>query len=278
MFGYIIINKPDMKFKEFDVYQSYYCGLCRALKNRHGVWGQASLSYDMTFLYLLLSSLYEPEEEVKTTKCIAHPFEKHVMRTNHFAQYVSDMNILLTYYKCEDDWNDEKKVSKKFYGDLLGSSFVKVKKEYAKKANIIHEKMNRLSEEEKKNSSDLDLMSGLFGEILGEIFVIRDDEWADELYTIGNRLGRFIYLCDAYEDLEEDIKKGQYNPLKTYKEEPDFEEMVHKILTLTMAECSQVFETLPILENAEILRNILYSGVWTRYEMVKLKRKEKENA
>lgn len=278
MFGYIIINKPDMKFKEFDVYQSYYCGLCRALKNRHGVLGQASLSYDMTFLYLLLSSLYEPEEEVKTTKCIAHPFEKHVMRTNHFAQYVSDMNILLTYYKCEDDWNDEKKVSKKFYGDLLGSSFVKVKKEYAKKANIIHEKMNRLSEEEKKNSSDLDLMSGLFGEILGEIFVIRDDEWADELYTIGNRLGRFIYLCDAYEDLEEDIKKGQYNPLKTYKEEPDFEEMVHKILTLTMAECSQVFETLPILENAEILRNILYSGVWTRYEMVKLKRKEKENA
>lgn len=59
MFGYIIVNKPEMKFREFDVYRSYYCGLCKSLKERYGVRGQMTLSYDMTFLSLLLSSLYD---------------------------------------------------------------------------------------------------------------------------------------------------------------------------------------------------------------------------
>ena len=53
MFGYIIINKGDMKFREFDIYHSYYCGLCQALKERYGKLGQISLSYDITFLCCL---------------------------------------------------------------------------------------------------------------------------------------------------------------------------------------------------------------------------------
>ena len=42
MFGYIIINKAEMKFKEFDVYQSFYCGICRDLKRKYGACGQLS--------------------------------------------------------------------------------------------------------------------------------------------------------------------------------------------------------------------------------------------
>ena len=49
-----ILNKPEMKFREFDLYQAYYCGLCRSLKERYGKRGQITLSYDMTFLALLL--------------------------------------------------------------------------------------------------------------------------------------------------------------------------------------------------------------------------------
>ena len=80
MFGYIIINKGDMKFKEFDIYHSYYCGLCRALKDRFGAAGQLSLTYDMAFLVILLSSLYEPETGKGMTKCIAHPFERNTVK------------------------------------------------------------------------------------------------------------------------------------------------------------------------------------------------------
>ena len=41
---------------------------------------------------------------------------------------------------------------------------------------------------------------------------------------------------------------------------------------MMMSECCREFEKLPILENVEILRNILYSGVWCRYEAAREKR------
>lgn len=116
MFGYIIVNKPEMKFKEFDVYHGYYCGLCRKLKEHYGAAGQMTLSYDMTFVIMVLSSLYEPETIDGETKCIAHPLQKHLTKINEITDYVAHMNVLFTYYKCQDDWNDERKYKKKVFG------------------------------------------------------------------------------------------------------------------------------------------------------------------
>ena len=93
---------------------------------------------------------------------------------------------------------------------------------------------------------------------------------------MGNNLGKFIYLMDAYEDIEEDIKKGRYNPLKKRFESPDFEEEIKTVLTMIMAECCREFEKLPVIENVEILRNILYSGIWYKYEVVRQKRESEQ--
>jgi len=134
--------------------------------------------------------------------------------------------------------------------------------------------MRELSVQEKKQNRDIDLMAGIFGEMMSEIFAYRKDEWEDELRNIGSYLGKFIYLMDAYEDLEEDRKKERYNPFAGRCENPDFEEEVRTILTMMMAGCSREFEKLPIIENVEILRNILYSGVWSRYEFLKKKKEE----
>ncbi len=275
MFGYIIINKGDMKFKEFDIYQSFYCGLCRALKDRYGVLGQISLTYDMTFLVMLLSSLYEPETVKGKTKCIVHPFEQHQTSRNCYSDYAADMNVLFTYYKCRDDWNDDRKVIKLAYGKLIKGAYHKISSEYAAKVKKIDGLMRELSIQEKKGNEDVDKMSGLFGEIMGEILAVKQDEWEDALRMLGVYLGKYIYLLDAYEDIEEDIKNNRYNPLKKRYENPDFDEEVRTILTMMMAGCSQEFEKLPIIENIEILRNILYSGVWYRYEVVREKREAK---
>ena len=278
MFGYIIINKGELKFKEFDVYQGYYCGLCRVLKDKYGIKGQMTLSYDMTFLALLLSDLYEPELEKGTTKCIVHPFEKHPTIKTEYTGYAADMNILLTYYKCLDDWQDDKKVDRKVLADMLKGPVSKIERKYPEKANIIRTTLSTITEKEKAQVRDIDEMSGLFGEILGTIFSYRNDEWADELYTIGNNLGRFIYIMDAYEDIEDDIKKNRYNPFIDDFGNPDFDEDIQKVLTKMMSECCKAFELLPIINDISILRNILYSGVWSRYEIVRNKRnKEEEN-
>ncbi len=280
MFGYIIVNKAEMKFKEFDIYHSYYCGLCRRLKEKYGITGQLSLSYDMTFLLMLFTGLYEPQTQTGECRCIAHPFEKHEIRTNLFTEYAADMNVLLTLYKCQDDWEDEKKLWKLAYGKMLEGKSKGVKETYAAKVRNICLLMHDFYDAEKTGNGDIDTMAGLFGKIMAEISVCREDEWSEGLGRFGFFLGKFIYLLDAYEDIEEDIRKNNFNPLKRMYNEPDFEEECRTILTMMMSECCKEFERLPILENVEILRNILYSGVWCRYEAVREKRRaavEKKN-
>lgn len=272
MFGYVIVNKSEMKFKEFDIYHSYYCGLCRRLKERYGALGQMSLSYDMTFVLMLLTGLYEPETTVSSCKCIAHPFEEHSARTNLVTDYIADMNVLFTIYKCHDDWEDEKKLTRLVYGKLLEGKSKEAKMLYADKFRKISLLMQRISEAEKDNCNDIDIMAGMFGQVMAQIVACREDEWTENLSRLGFYLGKFIYLSDAYEDIEQDIRKGTFNPLKSRYQSPDFEEECHTILTLMMSECCREFEKLPILDNVEILRNILYSGVWSRYEMVREKR------
>ncbi len=285
MFGYIIINKGDMKFREFDVYHSYYCGLCQALKEKYGKLGQISLSYDITFLVMLLGSLYEPETEVSEVKCMAHPFEKHILRKNEFSYYGADMNLLFTYYKCKDDWEDESKLTRLAYMKMVKKAYCDICAHYGEKTRKISSLMRELAQEEKRQNQDIDHMAGLFGEIMAEMMTPKNDEWSSSLRHMGNNLGKFIYILDAYEDIVEDIKKGRFNPLRKRYENPEFEEEIKTILTMIMAECCKEFEKLPVIENVEILRNILYSGIWCRFDMVsqaregkKAKEKGAENA
>jgi hypothetical protein len=230
----------------------------------------------MTFLVMLLSSLYEPETVTGKTNCLPHPFEKHETKINVFSEYAADMNILLTYLKCLDDWEDDKKYGKLLFGEVLRSAYRKIRGVYPDKIYRIEKAMADLRSLEKQNANDIDKAAGLFGEIMAEIVDYQADEWQDGLRRLGFYLGKFIYLMDAYEDIEKDLKDNNYNPLWKKYQAPDFEEECGAILTMMMAECSKEFEKLPIIENADILRNILYSGVWYRYEQVHQKREKSQ--
>ena len=133
MYGYIVVDQPELKFREFDKYRSYYCGLCDSLAEAHGLKGQISLSYDMTFLVMLLSSLYEPQTDYTREGCVTHLFMKQGISKNEITQFGADMTILLTAYKCEDDWQDEKKFGRHLYGSVLKVKSIK-KNPYSEKA------------------------------------------------------------------------------------------------------------------------------------------------
>ena len=153
-------------------------------------------------------------------------------------------------------------------------AYQKIRSDYSEKVRRIDSLMRELSVEERKGNEDIDRMMGIFGEIMGEIFAVRTDEWEESLRKLGGYLGKYIYLLDAYEDIEEDIRRNRYNPLKKRFENPDFDEEIKTVLTIMMADCCREFEKLPVIENVEILRNILYSGVWYRYDAVQAKREE----
>ena len=276
MFGYVVMNKPEIKFKDFDMYRSFYCGLCRELKERYGLSGQITLTYDMTFVILLLSGLYEPPTKKGSTRCIVHPVRRQPVRKNAITEYAADMNIFLTYYKCKDDWNDERSIPGFAFGKLLEGKEKKSEKLWGKKVQTSVSCLDELSALEKENATDIDRVSGCFGRIMAEIFAYREDVWEPTLRRMGFYFGKFIYLLDAYDDVEEDVKKGNYNPFSKDYIIKGFDDRVKNMLMMMMAETCREFEKLPIIKYTDILRNILYSGVWCRFENVSGKRKKEQ--
>ena len=311
MFGYVVVNKPELKFREFDVYRAYYCGLCHSLSKRHGLSGQLTLSYDMTFLVILLSSLYEPEHNFTSKRCVVHPLRRQNIISSEFTDYVADMNVILSYFKCLDDWHDDISVLKIDYSKLLkkgsigknwksdysttelttkcdsdslnqtptgecdsnsyftddsGHLHISPDYSYKDKIDAISSLLDELGTREKMNETNVDVVAGLFGKIMQILFVPFDDIYAKGLGRMGFYLGKFIYIMDAFDDVEEDVKKGRYNVFSNCYTDPDFETRIKDMLTMMMAECSDAFEMLPAVDNADILRNILYSGVWNSYE------------
>lgn len=272
MFGYIVINEQELKVKEVGLYRSYYCGFCRELKRKYGAAGQLTLSYDMTFLIMVLCDLYDAEDTVGETRCAAHPLGKHPTRINRFTDYAADMNLILSYYSCVDNWNDEHRLQGLALSKLIHGRAQKAAADYGYKAAVIKDRLDRLHEAEKAGESNIDIPSGDFGDIMAELFAVYKDEWEQPLRQMGFYLGKFIYILDAYDDLEKDEKSGSYNPLLALKSRPDFDDYCYQLLTMMISKASAAFETLPCVQNLPIIRNILYSGVWTRYNIVRAKR------
>ena len=276
MFGYVVINKPELKIKDFEKYQQYYCGLCQSLKNTHGKKSQLTLNNDLTFVGVLLTGLYEPKETTKKIRCPLHPIHAKIVRSNTCLDYASDMTIVLTYYKLDDDIQDENSLKSKVFQTILHKQFEQVKNKYPQKVKKILDQLEKIHQLEKENCTDLDMISGCFGHVMGEIMVYQDDIFKDDLYNMGYYLGKFIYLIDAFEDIEEDIHKNNYNPLKDKFKNNDFQEYCYHILEMMISKSSFYFEKLPIIENVDILKNIIYSGIWTKFELIKKKRSEEK--
>ncbi len=278
MFGYINVNREKMNVQDRSIYQSYYCGLCRTLKEQFGRKGQLLLNYDMAFLIVLLTGLYELEDQQTEFICGMHPSKKQIARCNEATSYAAAMNILLSSRNFEDDWNDHHSHTKKALAQIFKKDYERVRLQYPRQERAIFEYLRKLDQSEKQRERNVDVVAGLTGEMLGEIFAWKENDiWAEELRCLGFYMGKFIYLMDAYEDIAKDEKKRCYNVLGMMQQETeqDFETFSRLMLTSMMAECAKSFERLPILLHAEICRNILYSGVWTKYEYLRKKKQQK---
>ncbi len=267
MFGYVQIRKPELKIKDYDTYRSFYCGLCSILKDNYGILGEVTLTYDMTFLIVLLSSVYDMKAMKSEERCIVHPAKKHKVTVTDATSYAAHMNIILSYYHFIDDLNDEG--SKKAYvgSKLYSSHFKKAIKRYPKKAELIKQGFERFLKLESTNPS-IDELADAFGKIMTVLFNYRKDVFSDYLKGLGYHLGRYIYIMDAYDDLDEDINKGCFNPLIGY--EGDIDSYVEKLLMAEISEAARFYQALPCIEYSDILGNIIYAGVWNRFDKIRM--------
>lgn len=264
MFGYVTGNWKELTREQQDRYGSVYCGICRDIRIGASNLARLGLSYDMAFLALLLMSLYEPAEEQGDNACHLHPIKRRPWLDNEFIRYSADMNVALAYYNFLDDWQDDRKVTAKFLADRLGKHYPEIEERYPRQCAAIDTCLSDLSKLEKENCSNPDHPASVFGRLMGELMVYKEDLWAPALRECGRALGRFIYLLDAVLDYDQDEKKKKYNPLLAMgmgKDEKRWEEY----LVLTMARCADYYERLPLVQDKALLDNILYSGVWVAY-------------
>ena len=268
MFGYVRINKMDLTFREFDYYKGYYCGLCKYLKENHGEISRLSLNYDITFLIVILTALYKVESKVTEERCIANPLKKKMRIVNEITEYAASMNILLSYYKLEDNLYDDNGIKDKLAYELYKGKLKKAYEKYPQKAEYIKQ-LGNLRELEKQESKSIDKVSNTFGNLMGEIFVYKKDEYEQNLRNIGFNLGKYIYILDAYEDLEEDNKKERYNPFIDYiDKKEELKNKVDRLISMSLGMATKNIEQLNLEFNKSIIDNIIYSGVYLRYKSI----------
>lgn len=274
MFGYVIPDKGELKVREFEIFKAYYCGLCHEI-GRISQFSRLTLTYDMTFTALLLSSVFKESEEGEMHFC---PFKMRNMLTinsNEYLLYAAELNIILANRKLLDNYNDERNIL-----SLVGSKLINISELSSmtgEKVDFIDRQLKVLGEYEKKHCSNIDQVADPFALLTAEIFRIGEGNVSDILMQIGYNLGKWIYLIDAYDDMEEDLGSGSYNAvlcgfehngeeLESFRQKID--PNIRFTLTRCLAEIAEGCKQLSFKKNSGIIENIVYLGLDRRMSQV----------
>lgn len=254
------LSKPEKKR-----YGAVYCGICRRIRESASNTARLGLSYDMAFLALLLMSLYEPEEKTGPNACCLHPISKRPWVDNEYIQYAADMNLILAYYNCTDDYDDEGKRWAKYMAGVFEKHIPALQEKYPRQCAAVESCLGRLRELEKENCPNPDEPANCFGQLMAALLVYREDLWESNLQQMGMALGRYIYLADAAVDYRRDLRKKQYNPFAAMGTGENWD-LWEQYLVMAMGKCTDYYERLPLVQDKKLLDNILYSGVWIEYK------------
>ncbi|MCI8622333.1 MAG: hypothetical protein HFG26_01565 [Provencibacterium sp.] len=271
MFGYIQPFKPMLRICEYDTYKAVYCGLCKQLSRSYGPFARLTLSYDFTFLALLQMAVSPDPPHFQRENCLYNPLKKRPCCQNCSSlQYSASAAMLLLYYKLLDNLADERYPKKWLY--LFALPFVRRawKKARAQLPQIeseIERQMKKQALLEQNKCSSVDEASEPIAASLSALFrsVSQDSGQRRVLERLGYLMGRWIYLADALDDLEEDQKKGRYNPfileIQAGQAAGSLKEQAVLSLNMTVGEIIKTFELLTLHRYQDILSNVIHLGL-----------------
>ena len=271
MFGYVKINKPEMKVKEYEAYRGLYCSLCRSLGKNFGVLSRLTLSYDITFLLLVRLSLGLMVPEFRKGRCPFSPSKKcnYCINGEEELRFSAAVSMMLFYYKIKDNIADGSFFRKMLMYIILPYALLKYRKAekmYPDVAKMIEEGMLRQSETEKTKTPLTDKAAHESADILGKIFAYGFSDEKAKAYRFGYGIGKFVYLADAADDIVKDIKNKSYNPfVEKYKliKEPDEEikKEIEGTLNMSAAGAAEAFSEIEKKTLTPIVENIIYDGL-----------------
>ncbi len=281
MFGYVLPDKPELKIKEFEAFRAYYCGVCKAMGRSFGLFSRLTLNYDSVFLGLFLASVHKEKPELAREGCIANPIKrKWVIKGSPSVNFAADINVLLTYYKLKDNWQDERS-----YAALAASAAINPGYKRAAGRNTEADKkiaaaVQRLALLEKEKCDSLDRAAEPFADMMKQLLVLgyrgEDKNIGRILEWTGYNLGKWIYTIDAFDDIDKDVKTGSYNPLLLqYRYAGEgiglFKDRISEEIRAGLLQAlRQTTESVELLnpDNKGILDNILYNGLFKKTEEI----------
>jgi hypothetical protein len=283
MFGYIMPEKPELKIREYETFRAYYCSICKAIGENCGLFSRLMLSYDATFLAVLLASLGDEKDCAVMERCPLHPLKKRaVIKSDaEIIMFAADINVLLAYHNLKDDVRDEGSLKSRTASLMLCRAAARAGKRQPDVAASIKKMLDGLLKIEREKCESMDRAAEPFANMMSEIFSCRaeltGEKNVEALRWIGYNIGKWLYIIDACDDLEKDFQSGSYNPLiymfgkggagigniKTR-----MRERVEFNLTYTLSEVSKGVELLGINKNGGIIENIVYLGMLRKTEKI----------
>lgn len=280
MFGYIKVFKPELKVKEFEIYNAVYCGLCRHMGRTYGALSKLCLSYDMTFVSLLQAALYDGCDGYEQKRCRANPLKKCTYCKNDavFQELAAAAGVALSDMKVLDNIQDSALLKSLVYRVLhlftKGWS-KKAYKKYPELKIIVDDYLTMQKAAESDKNCCLDQAAEPSAKAVSRILMLIDceEKYKFALERMGYCLGKWVYLCDVADDIEKDIKKGNFNPLIGELHEGSdpksfAEERLTPILNNCFIECAKYSELLEVKKYKPILDNILYEGLKARQKNI----------
>lgn len=268
MFGYVTFYKDELKIKDFNKFRAYYCGLCKELGKRFNQLVRLGLSYDFTFLALLLDSVDIAPTEFLQEGCFKHLGKKRsTVKQNPHVQYAADMSVVFMYFKLLDDVRDDFSLKSAVAMIPYWFAVRKVRRKYHEAIDVVRKNLKMLSDLEKAHCANVDEAAHAFAAIMEVLF----DSGDEDLKRFGYNIGRFIYIADAANDFENDVKKNKYNPFKFAYPDKSVDEILQiagQSMLITLAMAGQNYESLNIIKNKDLLDNIIYLGLRHRMDMI----------
>ncbi len=288
MLGYVQIHKPELKVREYEIYTGYYCGICKYIGREYGQLPRMALSYDAAFLALMLASVSEEPDMPVQEHCVAHHIKKKTIVRNTAIEYAGDVMLILAWYNLLDDAHDEGKTSAKALTFFMKGIYRKLRRKHPELCTGVEEHLKELSSLEEAKCSSLDQAAEAFSKIMEVIFYQGAPKESREIFAgLGYHIGKWIYLMDAVDDIEEDIESGAYNPLlyrydyrgmvsgdtSLSEETPeDFRDRIRDKLEFNLfhylAVLADEAEKLDIRKNKGIIDNVIYFGLNRKTETV----------
>lgn len=278
LLGYVRAYKPDMRMKDYELYRGIYCSLCRALGRNYTPLAQLFLSYDFALACVIRLACAESGCSFSAKRCPYNPVKKCLIcGSRDIFDFCSHAVIITVYYKILDNLHDKgffRKLAAALIYPAVALMHRKAKRLAPEAEKAVADAMKLQAETEAKPSPSIDEAAHPSADALGRIFALNAPEKHKEaLRTIGYLTGRFVYILDAADDLDDDLKKGAFNPfshcdISSPEKRREFADSIRGMLNLTQSGILEAFDSLETERFYDISENILLDGISASAERV----------